>query len=258
MSLSLAAVGATPVQELISWAGTATGQAQPQGLQLSGLPQRPEDGILDMTQLLPSATQLSLHAAKVNLAEAAGHALRKAVRALSDAIVACQRTAWTGMDEAVGLLEEARRLLQHEAEGLLEEASLERARLAAQAYDRVNEARQIEECPTDTPAVLKAVARAVRDVLVLRCCWRDHSSRSAFLHEIVTAFQRPIIGELQSQVLHAYNTLTSSEHGYDVPDSFTERNQLHRTRRPRKKGPGWGDEGFIPSSGAASCGTVPG
>jgi hypothetical protein len=221
------------------------------------LPQRPEDGRLDMTQLLPSATQLSLHAAKVNLAEAAGDALRKAVRALSDAIMACQcqSTAWTGMGDAVGLLEEAWRLLQHEEPG-----NLAWRYAASQAYDRVDDARRIEDCPRVTQAVLKAAARAVRDVVVLRCCLHltDLRSRNAFEFEISTAFQRPIIGEMRCQFLHAYNTLTSSEHGYDVPDSFTERNQLHRTRRPRKKGPGWGDEGFIPSSGAASCGTVPG
>jgi hypothetical protein len=248
MSLSLAAVGATPVQELISWAGT-TGQAQPQGLQLSGLPQRPEDGRHDTAP--PSATQLSLAAAKEDLAEAAGDALRKAVRALSDAIVACQSTAWTGMGEAVGLLEEAGRLLQHEEPG--------NPRPAAQAYDRVDEARRIEDCPTDTKAVLKAAARAVRDVVVLRCCLlTDLRSRSAFENEIATAFQRPIIGELRSQLAHAYNTLTSSKQGCDVLDAFTESNQLYRTRRPRKKGPGGDAEGFIHMSGAASCGTVPG
>ena len=194
----------------------------------------------------PSATQLSLAAAKEHLAEAAGVALRKAVKALDDAIVACQGTSWAGIDQAVNLLEEAGRLLQQEEPG---------TRPAANAYDRVDDSRRIEGCPTDTGAVLKAAARATRDVLVLRCCWLvDHRSRDAFLHELATAFQRPIKGELESQLLHAYNTLTSSEHGYDVPDAFTSRNQLHRTRRPRKKGPAGGAEGFVASSGAANSG----
>ena len=193
----------------------------------------------------PSATQLSLAAAKEHLAEAAGRALRKAVKALDDAVITCRATTWASRETAVAQLEEAVRLLQQEEPG---------TRPAAQAYDRVDEARKMDHCPVETATELKAAARATRDVLVLRCCWLvDHRSRDAFLHELATAFQRPIKGELESQLLHAYNTLTSSEHGYDVPDAFTSRNQLHRTRRPRKKGQSTGVEAFpVSSSGAAS------
>ena len=194
----------------------------------------------------PSATQLSLAAAKEHLAEAAGRALRKAVKALDDAVITCRATTWASRETAVAQLEEAVRLLQQEEPG---------TRPAAHAYDRVDEARRMDHCPVETATELKAAARATRDVLVLRCCWLvDHRSRDAFLHELATAFQRPIKGELESQLLHAYNTLTSSEHGYDVPDAFTSRNQLSlRTRRPRKKGQSTGVEAFpVSSSGAAS------
>ena len=166
----------------------------------------------------PSATQLSLAAAKEHLAEAAGVALRKAGQALEEAIVACQTTTWHGMAQAVAFLEKARRLLSRGEPG---------TRPAAQAYDRVDDARRIKTIPTDVAAIFKAAAGAVRDVLVLRCCWLvDHRSRDAFLHELANAFERPIKGNLESQLLHSYNTLTSAEHGYDVPDSFTSRNQL--------------------------------
>ena len=197
----------------------------------------------------PSATALSLVAAKEHLAEAAGVALLKAVKALDGAVDSCQTAsvgdaAWIRRDAAVGFLEEARRLLQWEEPS---------TRPAAQAYDSVDDARKLENCPTDTSAVLKAAARATRDVLVLRCCWLvDHRSRDAFLHELALAFRRPIKGELESQLLHTYNTLTSSEHGYDVPDAFSSRNQLHRSRRPRKKKcPAIGEE---VEAGAASSG----
>jgi hypothetical protein len=195
----------------------------------------------------PSATHLSLAAAKEHLAEAAGVALRKALIVLEEAIVACNNTPWLGQFQAVTSLQEAYRLLAREEPG---------TRPAAQAYDRLDDARKLDSIPEDAAAVLKAAARGVRDVLVLRCCWLvDHRSRDAFLHELATAFQRPIKGELESQLLHAYNTLTSSEHGYDVPDAFTSRNQLHRTRRPRKKGPVGSAEGFVQApSGAASSG----
>ena len=120
--------------------------------------------------------------------------------------MACHSDTWNGTAEVVTYLEEAGRLLQQEEPG---------TRPAARAYDRVDAARRIDGCPTDTGKVLKAVARATRDVLVLRCCWLvDHRSRDAFLHELATAFGRPIKGELESQLLHAYNTLTSSSSGW--------------------------------------------
>ena len=131
------------------------------------------------------------------------------------------------MAQAVAFLEKAGRLLSRGEPG---------TRPAAQAYDRVDDARRIKNIPTDVAAVFKAAARATRDVLVLRCCWLvDHRSRDAFLHELATAFQRPIKGELESQLLHAYNTLTSAEDGLDIPGAFTSRNEMQRRRGPRKK-----------------------
>ena len=47
-----------------------------------------------------SATQLSLATAKELLAEAARVALRKAVKVLDGAIVACQATSWAGLEQA--------------------------------------------------------------------------------------------------------------------------------------------------------------
>jgi hypothetical protein len=214
----------------------------------------------DVQVILCSTTELSLAEAKTHFATAAGVARCKAVKAVNDAIVMCQReSAWTHMDEAVRLLEHAGRFL------VPEEPS--NTHPAAQASDCCCDALLLEDCPTDIPAVLKAVARAVRDVLVLRCCWWDHRSKDAFLAEIAKAYQRQITQNLESQVLHAYNTLTD-KHGYDVPDAFISRNQLHRVRRPRRNGSqvgfignigahGGGAEGFIefPTSGAASSGT---
>ena len=161
-------------------------------------------------------------------AEAAVTALHKAGQKLEEAISACQKTQWLGQPQGVTNLKKATRLLTEEDPGTWQ---------AAEAHKRVEDARRLDSLPADIAAVLRTTARAVRDVLVLRTCWLiDHRSRDAFLDELKRAFNHPIKGgKLESQLLHSYNTLTSAEHGYDIPGAFTSRNQMQRTRGPRNK-----------------------
>jgi len=180
-----------------------------------------------MPSALPSKTPCSLEKTKMVFAQAAVTAVHKAGKKLEETISACQKTQWLGQIQAVSNLKKATRLLTDEEPGTWQ---------AAEAHKRVEDTRRLDSLPADIAAVLKTTARAVRDVLVLRTCWLiDHRSRDAFLNELKKAFNHPIKGELESQLLHAYNTLTSAEDGLDIPGAFTSRNEMQRRRGPRKK-----------------------
>jgi len=180
-----------------------------------------------MPSALPSKTPFSLEKTKMVFAEAAVTAVHKAGQKLEETISACQKTQWLGQIQGVSNLKKATRLLTDEEPGTWQ---------AAEAHKRVEDTRRLDSLPADIAAVLKTTARAVRDVLVLRTCWLiDHRSRDAFLNELKKAFNHPIKGELESQLLHAYNTLTSAEDGLDIPGAFTSRNEMQRRRGPRRK-----------------------
>ena len=133
--------------------------------------------------------------------------------------------------EGLQFLVEARRLLLEQPSSRAS-VTRESARKAAQAFDMIDEARQLENLPTNSKSPLSAVSLAVRDLLVLRICLHGYKDRDDFLQRCANAFQRDIVGELQSQLMHSYKVLTSSD-CHNVIDAFDSRNVINH-RRPRK------------------------
>ena len=148
--------------------------------------------------------------------DSAAEAAATASRALQEAV------GYAGGSEAEEHLFLAQRAL---------EAQPRTAEQAAWACDAVRAARGC--CPPEADAAVKAATKAIRDVVVLRCCtMAGHSNRAAVLVALAEAFGRQLDCELESQLLLAYGRVTRH-----VADAFTSNNQLRGARRLRKKPP---------------------
>ena len=161
----------------------------------------------------------------------ADHDRDDAVRWAIDAAAEAAATASRSLQEALGYAggsesEHHLALAQHNLE-----AQPRTAEQAARACDAVRLARGC--CPPEADAAVKAATKAIRDVVVLRCCtMAGHSNRAAVLVALAEAFGRQLDCELESQLLLAYGRVTRH-----VADAFTSNNQLRGARRLRKKPP---------------------
>ena len=153
------------------------------------------------------------------------HDREDAVRWAYDAAEEAAATASRSLQEALGYAggsesEHHLALAQHNLE-----AQPRTAEQAARACDAVRLARGC--CPPEADAAVKAATKAIRDVVVLRCCiLAGHSNRAAVLVALAEAFGRQLDCELESQLLLAYGRVTRH-----VADAFTSNNQLRGARR---------------------------
>ena len=99
---------------------------------------------------------------------------------------------------------------------------------AAKAYMVVEEITR--SCPERVKKFVKAVAREVRDILVLRCLCEmkreDHANRDVFIVTLAKAFGQTISMECRDLMLHAHRKVT-----WGKPGAYLSKNQ--RRRRPR-------------------------
>ena len=99
---------------------------------------------------------------------------------------------------------------------------------AAKAYMVVEEITR--SCPERVKKFVKAVAREVRDILVLRCLCEmkreDHANRDVFIVTVAKAFGQTFSVECRDLILHAHRKVT-----WGKPGAYLSKNQ--RRRRPR-------------------------
>jgi len=130
------------------------------------------------------------------------------------------------VEEACGhALENARRLLEGPC-----------AKSAASALMDLAQVAKSCDSDKDAFATVKAAERAVRDVVVLRCCSQAGTAdRSAFLEAAEEAFGRPLDRELRAKLLLAFHKIFKNQ-----PDTFlsnTQRATQRRGGRPRPRRP---------------------
>ena len=104
---------------------------------------------------------------------------------------------------------------------------------AAKAYRLVEDITR--NCPERAQTSVKAVAKEVRDVLVLRCLCEmqreDHANRDFFIVTLTKAFEQTISEECINLMLHAHRKVTRGKPGAFL--SKTQRRKRHRNRRAR-------------------------
>ena len=104
---------------------------------------------------------------------------------------------------------------------------------AAKAYMVVEEITS--SCPERVKKFVKAVAREVRDILVLRCLCEmkreDHANRDVFIVTVAKAFGESFSVECRDLILHAHRKVTWGKPGALL--SKTQRRRGHRKRRFR-------------------------
>ena len=88
-----------------------------------------------------------------------------------------------------------------------------------------------KSCDKGALAAIKAAERAVRDVVVLRCCSQgEEKDRGAFLEAAKEAFGRPLGRELRAKLL-----LAASKIFEDQPDTFPSNTKKEAERRGGRK-----------------------
>ena len=88
-----------------------------------------------------------------------------------------------------------------------------------------------KSCDKGALAAIKAAERAVRDVVVLRCCSQgEEKDRGAFLEAAKEAFGRPLDRELRAKLL-----LAASKIFEDQPDTFPSNTKKEAERRGGRK-----------------------
>ena len=136
-----------------------------------------------------------------------------------------------GSDALREVLQNVRQLLEaHGPDHAAEAPGLDHAAEAVRLITGV-----VWTCPEGARKSVKAVARQVRDVLVLRCLSemepKYHGNRDAFLMVVARAFGQTDSGEYEDIILHSYRKLTSGRSG--TFQSLTEKRQRKRPRRCR-------------------------
>ena len=166
------------------------------------------------------ALEVAGQAAARRAAPEVSWAHKEAVEKKRDAIRSME-----AVEEACGhALENARRLLEGPC-----------AKSAASAL--MDLAQFANSCDQRALAAVKAAERAVRDVVVLRCCSQgEEKDRSAFLEAAEKAFGRDSLDrELRAKLLLAFHKIFKNQ-----PDTFlsnTQRATQRRGGRPRPRRP---------------------
>ena len=166
------------------------------------------------------ALEVAEQAAARRAAPEVSWAHKEAVEKKRDAIRSME-----AVEEACGhALENARRLLEGPC-----------AKSAASAL--MDLAQFANSCDQRALAAVKAAERAVRDVVVLRCCSQgEEKDRSAFLEAAEKAFGRDSLDrELRAKLLLAFHKIFKNQ-----PDTFlsnTQRATQRRGGRPRPRRP---------------------
>ena len=92
-------------------------------------------------------------------------------------------------------------------------------------------AQVAKSCDKGALAAVKAAERAVRDVVVLRCCSQgEEKDRGAFLEAAKEAFGRPLDRELRAKLL-----LAASKIFEDQRDTFLSNTKIEAERRGGRK-----------------------
>ena len=141
------------------------------------------------------ALEVAEQAAARRAAPEVSWAHKEAVEKKRDAIRSME-----AVEEACGhALENARRLLEGPC-----------AKSAASAL--MDLAQVAKSCDKGALAAVKAAERAVRDVVVLRCCSQgEEKDRSAFLEAAEEAFGRPLDRELRAKLLLAFHKILKNK-----------------------------------------------
>ena len=107
------------------------------------------------------------------------------------------------------------------------------AHVAAKAYMLIEDVTR--GCPERAQTSVKAVAKEVRDILVLRCLCemerKDHGNRDVFVVTVAKAFGQSFSKECRDMIFHVHRKVTWGRPGALL--SKTQRRGRHRRRRVR-------------------------